>query len=98
MNMTKAFRTLTLGISLATVGSAVSVSLVSEDAHAATRRAVCAQDLIVRNAPAGTFIGTLYGGQSIDVTKYSSDGVWAYGFAYGYTNKWGWVLAQYLCH
>lgn len=66
-------------------------------AYAATRRTVCAQTLYVRDAPAGIFIGTLYYGQSIDVTKYSPSGDWAYGFAYGNVNKWGWVQNGWFC-
>lgn len=67
-------------------------------AWASTRRTICAQDLYVRDAPAGIFIGTLYYGQSIEVTKYSPSGDWAYGFAYGNVNKWGWVQNGWFCN
>lgn len=66
-------------------------------AWASTRLTVCAQDLYVRDAPAGIFIGTLYQGQTMEVTKYSPSGEWAYGFAYGHVNKWGWVQNGWFC-
>jgi len=67
-------------------------------AWAGTRRTVCAQDLYVRDAPQGIFIGTLFYGQSMEVTKYSPSGEWAYGFAYGNVNKWGWVQNGWFCN
>lgn len=69
-----------------------------QPAYAATRRTVCAQNLYVRDSPAGILIGTLYYGQSMDVTKYSPSGEWAYGFAYGQANKWGWVQNGWFCN
>ncbi len=66
-------------------------------AWAGTRLTVCAQDLYVRDSPAGIFIGTLYYGQTMEVTKYSPSGEWAYGFAYGHVNKWGWVQNGWFC-
>ncbi|QSQ26122.1 hypothetical protein JY651_14840 [Pyxidicoccus parkwayensis] len=66
-------------------------------AYASTRLTVCAQDLYVRDAPAGIFIGTLYQGQTMEVTEYSPSGQWAYGFAYGHVNKWGWVQNGWFC-
>ncbi|MFP2930698.1 hypothetical protein ACLESO_36975 [Pyxidicoccus sp. 3LG] len=66
-------------------------------AYADTRLTVCAVDLYVRDAPAGIFIGTLYKGQTMLVTRYSPSGDWAYGFAYGNVNKWGWVQNGWFC-
>lgn len=66
-------------------------------AWASTRLTVCAQDLYVRDAPQGVFIGTLFYGQTMEVTKYSPSGEWAYGFAYGNVNKWGWVQNGWFC-
>jgi hypothetical protein len=67
-------------------------------AWAGTRRTVCATDLYVRDAPQGIFIGTLYKGQTMEVTEYSPSGAWAYGFAYGNVNKWGWVQNGWFCN
>ena len=63
-----------------------------------TRRTVCATDLYVRDSPQGIFIGTLYKGQTLEVTDYSPSGAWAYGFAYGNVNKWGWVQNGWFCN
>lgn len=92
-----------LRLSAALVGLMTLVSVVTfhwvkaRPAHAATRRTVCAQDLYVRDAPAGILIGTLYNGQSMNVERYSPSGQWAYGFAYGHVNKYGWVQNGYFC-
>jgi len=53
---------------------------------------VCAQDVYVRNQPAGVVIGTLLHGESFDHTGGSS--TWWYGYAYGHANEWGYVLAS----
>ena len=59
------------------------------------RETVCAQDLAVRTAPGGAWMGTLYYGQTFLVERISSG--WAYGFAYGYINRRGWVQDGWFC-
>lgn len=85
MNATHKLRVLLSGIFLAALLATTVISVPT--ASAATRRYVCAADLIVRNAPAGSQIGVLFWGNAIDVTSYS--GTWANGYAYGNVNKWG---------
>jgi hypothetical protein len=58
--------------------------------HPASVQQVCAQDVYVRQTAAGVVIGTLLHGESFDHTGGSS--TWWY--AYGSTNKWGYVLAS----
>lgn len=84
---------LTAGLSAAPAMAAPSSAVQAT----VTRMHVCAQDLYVRNAPAGQVIGTLYQGQTFDVERYSPSGQWAYGMAYGHVNQHGWVEAAYLC-
>jgi hypothetical protein len=67
------------------------------DAFALTRRTVCAQDLYVRDGPAGIVIGTLFYGETFDVDRYSPSGQWVYGYAWGHANKWGWVQNGWFC-
>ncbi|HYO53134.1 hypothetical protein [Archangium sp.] len=86
------------GIGMAAIGAVGLYEAVKvTPAHALTRRTVCAQDLYVRTAPLGAWMGTLYRGQSFDVDHYSSDGAWVYGFAYGNVNRWGWVQNGWFC-
>lgn len=59
------------------------------------RQAVCAQDLFVRTAPLGPWMGTLYYGQTF-LTK-EVRGSWVYGFAYGNINRHGWVQNGWFC-
>lgn len=73
-------------------------ALQAPPARAAVRRTVCAQNLYVRDSPMGIVIGTLYSGQSINVERYSPSGEWAYGFAYGEANKYGWVQNGWFCN
>jgi hypothetical protein len=76
----------------------LATTLISTpSASAGTRRDICATSLYVRDAPAGVVQGTLYRGQSMYVDQYSPSGSYAHGFAYGYVNKWGWVLNGYFC-
>jgi hypothetical protein len=55
---------------------------------------VCAQDVYIRNQPAGVVIGTLVNGESFDHTRSDSSDTWWYGYAYGHANEWGWALAS----
>ena len=59
------------------------------------RETVCAQDLFVRTAPLGAWMGTLYQGQTFLVEEV--DGSWVYGFAYGDINRNGWVQDGWFC-
>lgn len=59
------------------------------------RETVCAQDLFVRTDPGGAWMGTLYQGQTFQVESKQSG--WAYGFAYGYINRHGWVQDGWFC-
>lgn len=67
-----------------------------------TARRVCAETLLVRSAPKAPSkgarrVGTLRTGDSFDVERYSSDRIYAYGFAHGQVRKHGWIDAQWLC-
>lgn len=59
------------------------------------RETVCANDLYVRTAPGGAWMGTLYKGQTFLVENKQSG--WAYGFAYGDINRHGWVQDGWFC-
>lgn len=82
-----------------------SVIMTPAAAHAATRtvspdvtrRHVCAQDVYLRDQPAGVSIGLLNNGDTFDQEKLSPSGEWAYGMAYGNANKHGWVMESALC-
>lgn len=78
------------------VAIAIGVAGFVAVANAATRRTVCATNVYVRSTPVGIVIGTLYKGQSINVERYTPHD-WAYGFAYGGANKYGWVPRGALC-
>ena len=69
--------------------------LLTSPAQAATRHTICANDLYVRDAPSGRFIGTLYYGDTFDVESTSGD--WDYGMAWGGANKHGWVQRGWYC-
>lgn len=81
---------------LATVG--VLATTVTP-AEAVTRRTVCATDVYVRDMPAGHVIAILYQGESFDYDHSAMHNgyQWAYGFAYGGENTWGWLPYEYLC-
>ena len=59
------------------------------------RETVCAQDLYVRTAPEGAWMGTLFYGQTFSVESRSGD--YVYGFAYGDINRKGWVQDGWFC-
>ena len=59
------------------------------------RETVCANDLYVRTAPLGAWMGTLYKGQTFLVESKQAD--WVYGFAYGDINRHGWVQDGWFC-
>jgi hypothetical protein len=84
------------GALLATVGL---LATTASPAEAVTRRTVCAQNVWVRDAPAGHAIAILYNGESFDYdhSAYHDGYQWAYGFAYGGENVWGWLPYEYLC-
>lgn len=71
-------------------------SALAPAATAGTRRTVCAASLKVRGAaPPGYYIGELDRGETFLLVREGD--VWAYGFAYGRVNKWGYVMKKYLC-
>lgn len=81
-----------------------AVMLPAATAQAATvrpadtvRRHVCAQDVYLRDQPAGVSIGLLNNGDTFDQERLSPSGDWAYGMAYGNANKHGWVMESALC-
>lgn len=82
---------------LATAG--VLATTTATEAEAVTRRTVCATNVWIRDMPAGHSIGILYNGESFDYdhSAYHNGYQWAYGFAYGGENKWGWMPYEYLC-
>ncbi|MGA5069081.1 hypothetical protein ACPB9E_35825 [Streptomyces exfoliatus] len=89
-------------IRTAAVAAAVGATLLisSGPAQAANgtigeRETVCAQDLFVRTAPLGAWMGTLYQGQTFLVESKQSG--WVYGFAYGDINRRGWVQDGWFC-
>ncbi|HEY8373039.1 MAG TPA: hypothetical protein VIL00_09880 [Pseudonocardiaceae bacterium] len=82
---------------LATTAVGVGSTMWAPEAHAGTVRTICAQDVYVRDAPAGVVIGTLYRGQHFELSRYSDNGAWAYGYAMGHAQKRGWILASAMC-
>jgi len=76
------------------VAAHASTGTVSPDL---TRRHVCAQDVYLRDQPAGVSIGLLNNGDTFDQEKLSPSGAWAYGMGYGNANKHGWVQESALC-
>ncbi|MGC4790939.1 hypothetical protein ACLQ22_24295 [Micromonospora sp. DT178] len=88
-----------LGALLATVCAVLA--LTATPGHAANgtigqREEVCSQDLFVRTAPVGAWMGTLYRGQTFLVEGPRSGG-YVYGFAYGHVNRRGWVQDGWFC-
>lgn len=88
-----------LGALLATVCAVLA--LTPSAGHAANgtigqRETVCAEDLFVRTAPVGAWMGTLYRGQTFLVEGPRSGG-YVYGFAYGHVNRRGWVQDGWFC-
>jgi hypothetical protein len=84
----------------ATLLAGAALLATTTPAHAAdgtvgVRETVCAQDLYVRTAPVGAWMGTLYQGQTFQVEQL--DGSWVYGFAYGQINRHGWVQDGWFC-
>jgi hypothetical protein len=81
---------------IATVIGLVMAALAStaSPAFALSRRTVCAQDVWVRPCPAcGPAIAILYRGEHFDYERsaYHNGYQWAYGFALGGENVWGWL-------
>jgi len=86
--MKKIFR----GLAVAAVAGTAAVAMANP-AAALDRRSVCAQDVWVRSAPGSGPIAILYQGETFD---YDHSAVvnglqWAYGFAWGGENTWGWL-------
>lgn len=78
--------------------SAIATAVaVAPSASASTTYRVCANDLYVRETPQGVVIGTLLYGHHMRVDRYSPSGQYAYGFAYGHANKYGWVQNGWFC-
>lgn len=101
------FRRLSRSVVTGVLAAGVLTAVVTPvAAHASTgvmhpdstiRRHVCAQDVYLRDAPAGVMIGLLVYGDTFDQEKLSPSGAWAYGMAYGNANKHGWVMESALC-
>ncbi|NUT91044.1 MAG: hypothetical protein HOY78_03350 [Saccharothrix sp.] len=89
-------RTATLLTALAAVLTLAPAANASPVGTQAVRQ-VCAQDLYVRNQPAGVIIGTLYYGDNFDVYRYSPSREWVYGHAYGHVHRDGWVQNGWFC-
>lgn len=89
----KTMRKFALAAAAATVLSGTVVAATASPALALERRYVCAQNVWVRSAPGGAAIAILYQGESFDYDHSATiNGYqWAYGFAYGGENVWGWV-------
>jgi hypothetical protein len=85
------------GAALALVAAGLAGTVVAAPAASATVRQICAQDLYVRQQPAGVMIGTLYYHDNFDFERYSPSGQWAYGHAYGNVHRNGWVQAGWFC-
>lgn len=64
--------------------------------HATGRQRVC-DEIKVFAQPARLYRGALFKGESMRVRRFSASGTYAYGFAYGKANQWGWVTAAGLC-
>lgn len=94
-------RTLRVAQAVAVAGAlAAGLLMTAGPAQAANgtigrRETVCAQDLYVRTAPVGAWMGTLYQGQTFTVESKQSG--WSYGFAYGNINRHGWVQDGWFC-
>jgi hypothetical protein len=94
---------------LAAVGALLAAGVVNAADALADRRAtsadigsrltVCAQSLIVRNdipsAGDGYYIGELEKPETFTVESFNGD--YVYGFAWGNTNKHGWVENGWFC-
>lgn len=97
------FRTIAKTVAAGALAAGLFGTVVAPAAHAsttvadATRRHVCAQDVYLRDQPAGVSIGLLNKGDTFDQERVSDNGSWAYGMAYGNANKHGWVLITALC-
>jgi hypothetical protein len=82
----------------AIAASAIATAVAAAPAaSASTTRMVCANDLYVRQTPQGVVIGTLLYGHHMRVDRYSPSGQYAYGYAYGQVNKYGWVQNGWFC-
>lgn len=92
--MTGALAVGLFGAIMAPVAAHASTGPMSPDL---TRRHVCAQDVYLREQPAGVSIGLLNYGDTFDQERLSPSGAWAYGMAYGSANKHGWVMESALC-
>ncbi|CAG7618112.1 hypothetical protein [Actinacidiphila bryophytorum] len=92
-------RTVTTGAAAAALAAAALLALAvpagAANGRVGVRETVCAQDLYVRTAPVGAWMGTLYTGQTFLVEEV--DGSWVYGFAYGDINRHGWVQNGWFC-
>lgn len=55
---------------------------------------VCAQNVYVRNRPAGVVLGTLVRGDNFDHQRSDASNEWWYGRAYGDVHQDGWVLSS----
>jgi hypothetical protein len=92
-------RTASIGVTAAVLAGTALLALAGPASAAngtvGVRETVCAQDLYVRTAPVGAWMGTLSQGQTFLVEEV--DGSWVYGFAYGDINRHGWVQNGWFC-
>jgi hypothetical protein len=97
MSRTVAAGALAAGLFSAFVAPAAHASTHVMSPNTTVRRHVCAQDVYLRDQPAGVSIGLLNQGDTFDQEDLSPSGEWAYGMAYGNANKHGWVMESALC-
>ncbi len=88
--MTNKLRALFSGLFLATL---LATTFISVTPASAARLPICAQTAYVRDASMRV-IDTIFRGQTVEITRYtgSSGTDYAYGFAYGNVNKWGYII------
>jgi len=84
----RALAAVALAVAFATVNT-----VVATPAQALDRRMVCAQDVWVRPGPGAGPIAILYRGETFDLatTAVHNGFLWAYGFAWGGENVYGWL-------
>lgn len=93
--MTRTSRLTTLALAVTALTAVATGPASSADGTVGVRETVCAQDLFVRTAPLGAWMGTLHRGQTFLVEQDNGD--WVYGFAYGDINRRGWVQDGWFC-
>lgn len=87
---TSVIAALTTSAFLASSGAAVAATPNPDD-FVGKRLTVDVQQLLFYDDPSKSYVGSLQRGQSFKVSRLSPSGVYAYGTAYGKTNRAGWV-------